>query len=75
MPSQNEAFSRILIDKALESSDWDLLDPQQMRFELSERNWYAAALNRRFVILVPGQKGASLSGSVSYAGRWCCNRP
>ena len=31
---QNEAFSRILIDKALEFSGWNLLDPQQMQFEL-----------------------------------------
>lgn len=31
---QNEAFSRILIDKALEYSGWDLLDPQQVLFEL-----------------------------------------
>lgn len=34
MPFNNkEAFSRILIDKALEASDWDLLDPKQVRFE------------------------------------------
>lgn len=34
MPSgQNEAFSRILIDKALEYSAWNLLDPQQVVFE------------------------------------------
>ena len=31
---QNEAFSRILIDKALEFSGWDLLDPKQVVFEL-----------------------------------------
>src|SRR6266404_1773077 len=31
---QNEAFSRILIDKELEFSGWDLLDPRQVRFEL-----------------------------------------
>lgn len=31
---QNEAFSRVLIDKALESSGWNLLDSQQVRFEL-----------------------------------------
>ncbi len=30
---QNEAFSRVLIDKALDSSGWDLLDPLQVRFE------------------------------------------
>ena len=33
-PGQNEAFSRILIDKALEFSGWDLLDPRQVIFEL-----------------------------------------
>lgn len=32
--SQPEAFSRILIDKALEFSGWDLLKPQQVQFEL-----------------------------------------
>lgn len=31
----NEAFSRILIDKALEDSGWNLLDPHQVRFELN----------------------------------------
>jgi type I restriction enzyme R subunit len=30
----NEAFSRILIDRALEFSGWNLLDPQQVQFEL-----------------------------------------
>jgi type I restriction enzyme R subunit len=34
----NEAFSRILIDKALESSGWNLLDPQQVQFELHTGN-------------------------------------
>ena len=34
----NEAFSRILIDKALEFSGWDLLDPHQVRFELNTEN-------------------------------------
>jgi type I restriction enzyme R subunit len=32
-PNNKEAFSRILIDKALEASDWNLLDPKQVRFE------------------------------------------
>ena len=32
---QNEAFSRILIDKALEFSGWDLLNPKQVRFEMT----------------------------------------
>ena len=31
--SHNEAFSRALIDKALESSGWDLLDAKQVMFE------------------------------------------
>jgi type I restriction enzyme R subunit len=31
---QNEAFSCVLIDKALEFSGWDLLDPRQVKFEL-----------------------------------------
>jgi type I restriction enzyme R subunit len=35
---QNEAFSRILIDKALEASGWNLLNPQQIQFELNTAN-------------------------------------
>jgi len=31
----NEAFSRVLIDKELEFSGWNLLDPKQVRFELN----------------------------------------
>jgi type I restriction enzyme R subunit len=31
----NEAFSRVLIDKALEFSGWNLLDQKQVRFELN----------------------------------------
>ena len=39
MPAgQNEAFSRILIDKALEFSGWNLLEPQQVQFELNTAN-------------------------------------
>jgi len=38
LSGQNEAFSRILIDKALEASDWNLLDPQQIQFELNTVN-------------------------------------
>lgn len=34
MPQHNEAFSRILIDKALEDSGWNLLDDKQVRFEI-----------------------------------------
>jgi len=30
---KNETFSRVLIDKALEASGWDLLDPQQVVLE------------------------------------------
>jgi type I restriction enzyme R subunit len=29
----NEAFSRVLIDKALENSGWDLLDSHSLEFE------------------------------------------
>jgi len=35
MPHAPEAFSRILIDKALEFSGWNLLEPHQVRFELN----------------------------------------
>jgi hypothetical protein len=34
----NEAFLRILIDKALEFSGWNLLDSHQVRFELNTEN-------------------------------------
>lgn len=34
----SEAFSRVLIDKALEASDWDLLDVKQIRFEYNAVN-------------------------------------
>lgn len=36
--SHNEAFSRILIDKALEASNWNLLDSQQVQFEYNTAN-------------------------------------
>ena len=36
MPAeQNEVFSRVLIDKALEFSGWNHLDPHEVRFELN----------------------------------------
>jgi predicted type IV restriction endonuclease len=35
LSGQNEAFSRVLIDKALEFSGWNLLDSHQVRFELN----------------------------------------
>jgi type I site-specific restriction endonuclease len=38
MNGQNEAFSRILIDKALEFSGWNLLDGKQVQFELHTSN-------------------------------------
>ena len=44
--SQPEAFSRILIDKALEFSGWDLLSPQQVQFELHTGNGRADYLLR-----------------------------
>lgn len=43
---QNEAFSRILIDKALEASGWNLLDAQQVQFELSNTSGRADYLLR-----------------------------
>ena len=33
LSSNNETFSRVLIDKALEASGWNLLDPRQIQFE------------------------------------------
>jgi predicted type IV restriction endonuclease len=30
---QPEAFARVLIDRALSDSEWDLLNPQQVKFE------------------------------------------
>ncbi len=42
----NEAFSRVLIDKALEESGWDLLDPQQICFELNSETGRADYLMR-----------------------------
>lgn len=36
--NHNEAFSRVLIDKALEFSDWDLLDDKQVQFELHTKS-------------------------------------
>jgi type I restriction enzyme R subunit len=47
----NEAFSRVLIDKALEYSGWDLLDPRQVRFELN------SATGRADYVL-SGQRGS-----------------
>lgn len=46
----NEAFSRVLIDKALEFSGWNLLDSQQVRFELN------TAIGRADYLLC-GQRG------------------
>ena len=39
MTGQNEAFSRVLIDKALEFSGWNLLDPQQVVFRAAHHEW------------------------------------
>ncbi|TAK34012.1 MAG: hypothetical protein EPO30_12450, partial [Lysobacteraceae bacterium] len=33
VPENSEAFSRVLIDRALTDSGWDLLQPRQVRFE------------------------------------------
>lgn len=46
----NEAFSRILIDKALEFSGWNLLDSHQVRFELNTQSGRAD-------YLLTGQRG------------------
>jgi type I restriction enzyme R subunit len=46
LAGQNEAFSRILIDKALEFSGWDLLNPRQVHFELQLANGRADYLLR-----------------------------
>ena len=46
----NEAFSRVLIDKALEFSGWNLLDSHQVRFELNTQNGRAD-------YLLGGQRG------------------
>jgi len=46
----NEAFSRVLIDKALEFSGWNLLDSNQVRFELNTENGRAD-------YLLGGQRG------------------
>jgi type I restriction enzyme R subunit len=48
--ASNEAFSRVLIDKALEFSGWNLLDPHQVRFELNTENGRAD-------YLLGGQRG------------------
>ncbi len=38
MRNQPEAFSRVLIDQALQDSGWNLLDPRQVRFEMQGAN-------------------------------------
>ena len=47
---ENEAFSRILIDKALEFSGWNLLQARQVRFELN-------GATGRADYLLSGQRG------------------
>ena len=47
----NEAFSRVLIDKALEFSGWNLLDSHQVRFELNTESGRAD-------YLLCGQRGS-----------------
>lgn len=46
----NVAFSRVLIDKALEFSGWNLLNPKEVRFELS-------GTNGRADYVLSGQRG------------------
>jgi predicted type IV restriction endonuclease len=51
MPSgQNKAFSRVLIDKALGYSGWNLLDPHEVRLELNRET------GRADYVLLPRQK-------------------
>lgn len=53
MPSgPSEAFSRVLIDKALEFSGWNLLDPHEVRFELNSET------GRADYVLMAGRGGA-----------------
>lgn len=59
---QNEAFSRILIDKALEFSGWDLLDPKQVQFEFHNASGRADyllkdKLGRVFCVLEAKREG------------------
>ena len=59
---QNEAFSRILIDKALEFSGWDLLDPKQVQFEFHSASGRADyllkdKLGRVFCVLEAKREG------------------
>ena len=49
-PGANEAFSRVLIDKALEFSGWNLLDPKEVRFEM-------AIGDKRADYVLGGQRG------------------
>ena len=46
----NQAFSWVLIDRELELSGWILLDPKQVRFELS-------GCNGRADYVLSGQRG------------------
>jgi predicted type IV restriction endonuclease len=46
----NEAFSRVLIDKELEFSGWNLLDPKEVRFEL-------AVADGRIDYVLSGERG------------------
>jgi type I restriction enzyme R subunit len=52
-PKRNEAFSRILIDKSLEESSWNLLDSQQITFEQN-------IVNGRADYLLKGDRGQVL---------------
>lgn len=47
MSSSSEQFSRVLIDKELEYSGWDMLNPQQVRFEVSGQSGRAQEANEQ----------------------------
>src|SRR3990172_11966213 len=59
MSDNPEAFSRVLIDRALTESGWDLLNPRQVRFEIRAggRADYALLGNRGMALAVLEAKG------------------
>ena len=74
MPTgQNEPFSRILIDKALEYSGWNLLDPLQVQFELHSASGRADYLLKdnlgRVLCVLEAKRGSSPNFGVKGSGR------
>jgi len=52
MPVPSEAFSRVLIDRALTDSGWDLLNPMQVRFETRAGADYVLLDNKGMALCV-----------------------